>query len=171
MEPIQENFQASPQSWTSYNDEKKEVPVNKAVDETRDGCEEVELIKNKFTQNTASPFVSQSKSWDDVDHFQMPPDIQSNVVNELGFAKPSIIQSFSIPLIAKEPYDSLIAQAKNGTGKTGSFAIGSILRIDRSDPRTQVWVITHTRELCNQVFAVYQKITKGTGITVCNLAE
>lgn len=92
-------------------------------------------------------------------------------MNELGFVKPSIIQSFSIPLIAKEPYNALIAQARNGAGKTGSFSIGSTLRVDRKDPKIQVLVITHTRELCNQVYAVYEKITKGTGITIGNMAE
>jgi superfamily II DNA/RNA helicase len=29
-----------------------------------------------------------------------------------------------------EGYASLIAQSKNGSGKTGSFVIGSILRVD-----------------------------------------
>jgi superfamily II DNA/RNA helicase len=55
----------------------------------------------------------------------------------------------SIPLIASEPYHSLIAQAKNGTGKTGAFAIGSALRIERDSPETQVLVIANTRELVN----------------------
>jgi len=39
-------------------------------------------------------------------------------------------------LIASEPFHSLIAQAKNGTGKTGAFAIGTVLRIDRDSPET-----------------------------------
>ena len=66
----------------------------------------------------------------------MPEDILNNVVNELGFKKPSIIQGVSIPLITREPPTPLIAQARNGTGKTGSFAIGSVLRVDRENPAT-----------------------------------
>ena len=31
--------------------------------------------------------------------------------------------------------------------------------------------MVHTRELCNQVAAVYEKITKGTDITVANFNE
>lgn len=65
----------------------------------------------------------------------------------------------------------MIAQARNGAGKTGSFAIGSAMRVDRGNPKTQVLVITHTRELCNQVSEVYEKIIKGTEITLTNLAE
>jgi len=43
----------------------------------------------------------------------------------------------------------LIAQAKNGAGKTGSFVIGSVLRIDRAVKDTQILMVCHTRELCN----------------------
>jgi superfamily II DNA/RNA helicase len=46
-------------------------------------------------------------------------------------------------------YDHLIAQAKNGAGKSGSFTIGSLLRVDPSISKTQVIVIGHTRELVN----------------------
>jgi hypothetical protein len=58
------------------------VPVNVAPkheklieDNTKDGGTEVELIKNKYTKNIASPFVSQSKVWDDNEHWQIPEDI------------------------------------------------------------------------------------------------
>jgi len=71
-------------------------------------------------------------------------------------------------LIAEEPHKHLIAQAKNGSGKTGAFTIGSVLRVDRKNPKTQVILIVNTRELCNQIHAVYEKICKGTGITVTN---
>jgi len=44
-------------------------------------------------------------------------------------------------------YVNLIAQSKNGSGKTGAFAIGSVLRVDPKIPKTQVLVICHIREL------------------------
>ena len=104
----------------------------------------------------------------------MPDDICQNIINNLGFKKPSIIQSLAIPLIHNQnedgSYTSLIAQARNGAGKTGSFAIGSSLRVDRANPKTQILVVTHTRELCNQVWAVYDKIVKNTEITLTNMA-
>ena len=45
------------------------------------------------------------------------------------------------------------------------------MRVDRDDKKTQVFCVVHTRELCNQVCAVYEKLTKGTGITLSNFAE
>ena len=71
-------------------------------------------------------------------------------------------------MIASSPYHSLIAQAKNGSGKTGSFAIGSVMRVDRDDPAIQVICIVNVRELCNQIASVYEKIVMGTGITLLN---
>lgn len=42
------------------------------------------------------------------------------------------------------------------------------MRVDRSKQNPQVLVIAKTRELCNQIHAVYQKLVKGTGITLAN---
>jgi len=58
-------------------------------------------------------------------------------------------------------------------GKTGSFAIGSTLRVDRSLPedKCQVMVIAHTRELVNQIHGVFEKLTQGTGISLGNFND
>lgn len=74
-------------------------------------------------------------------------------------------------MIVNEPYHNLIALAPTGCGKTGAFGVGSVMRLDRTDPHIQVLVISHTRELCKQIFDVYEKIVKGTGITVINAVE
>lgn len=65
----------------------------------------------------------------------------------------------------------IIAQSKNGTGKTGAFTIGSILRIDPKNPKLQVVAIGHTREMVNQISEVYKKLTKYSDITVDNAVE
>jgi superfamily II DNA/RNA helicase len=65
----------------------------------------------------------------------------------------------------------LIAQSKNGTGKTGAFGIGSILRVDPSDQKVQLLVLAHTRELSIQIYNVYAALAKGTDIKVSNLVE
>ena len=130
--------------------------------------ETVELIKNKYTKNIANPFINKSKNWDDKDHWAIPEDLQQNILSNLGFMQPSNIQAVSIPLITNAPHHDLIAQAKNGCGKTGSFVIGSVMRVDRENPNTQVICIASTRELVNQISSVYEQLCKGTGITVAN---
>ena len=45
-----------------------------------------------------------------------------------GFEKPSLIQSKAIPVIING--HDVIAQSQSGTGKTGTFTIGTLQRID-----------------------------------------
>jgi actin-related protein len=33
---------------------------------------EIELIKNKYTKNLASPFINHVKNWDDEEYFHIP---------------------------------------------------------------------------------------------------
>lgn len=82
-----------------------------------------------------SCFINNDRDWENKDHFDIPEDIKDNLVN-MGFKKPSRIQAATIPLISSEPYKSIIVQAAAGSGKTGAFGVGSILRIDRNDPKT-----------------------------------
>lgn len=115
----------------------------------KDQQDEVELVKNKFSKNLASPFISRGKSWENEEHFQIPKDILQNIIDELGFQKPSAIQGVAVPLITSEPFHPLVAQARNGSGKTGAFTIGSTLRVNREDTTVQVLCIVNVRELCN----------------------
>lgn len=65
-----------------------------------------------------------------------------------GYEKPSDIQQQAIvPLISGR---DLLAQAQSGTGKTATFTIGGIARIDPTVNAVQMVVITPTRELAEQ---------------------
>jgi ATP-dependent RNA helicase DDX19/DBP5 len=73
-------------------------------------------------------------------------------VEELNFSKPAIIQAVAIPIILStdeetKTYQNLIAQSKNGSGKTGAFTIGSVLRVEPNILKPQVLCIVHFREL------------------------
>ena len=80
-----------------------------------------------------------------------------------GFEKPSKIQYESIPII--NTGKDLIAQAQSGTGKTGSFLIGSLNNIDETVRDTQVLIICPTHELSIQCYDVCSELTKYTKIT------
>ena len=133
--------------------------------------EDVEILQNKFTKNIVSPFINHQKAWDDEEHFKIPDDLQKGITQSLGFIKPSNIQAVSIPLIYSQfrgEHVNLIAQSKNGTGKTGAFTIGSTLRVDPKIPKTQVLCVCHVRELSSQIAEVYQKICEFSDIKVSN---
>jgi superfamily II DNA/RNA helicase len=76
----------------------------------------------------------------------------------VGFERPSSIQQRSIvPLMDGR---DMIAQSQSGTGKTGSFTIGSLNSIDLSRHETQVLVLAPTRELASQIHGVYNDLSK-----------
>ncbi|KAA0193985.1 hypothetical protein HAZT_HAZT008040, partial [Hyalella azteca] len=66
-----------------------------------------------------------------------------------GFEKPSAIQQRAI-LPCIKGYDC-IAQAQSGTGKTATFSISILQRIDPKSPNTQALILAPTRELAQQV--------------------
>ena len=130
-------------------------------------------IKPKNT----SPFVNQSKNWDNKEHFDIPEELVKGIKDHLLWDQPSRIQSVAIPYIVKQDeetkeFDNLIAQAKNGAGKTGAFVIGSLLRIDPTIKKLQVVAIGHTRELVNQTAEVYKKaVAAAPQYSICNLLD
>ena len=84
-----------------------------------------------------------------------------------GFEKPSIIQQTAIkPFLDGR---DLIAQSQSGTGKTATFAI-SVLQSLKEEQRTQALVISHTRELSNQIHTVFSNLSRYMDIKVCLLA-
>ncbi len=75
-----------------------------------------------------------------------------------GFEKPSAIQRKAIyPLINNPPVD-LIAQAQSGTGKTGTFTIGALQKVDESKDETQVIILAPTHELAQQSKTVLDEL-------------
>lgn len=70
-------------------------------------------------------------------------------VKEAGFKEPSPIQSSAIPFVL-EGLD-IVAQAQTGTGKTAAFSLPSLSKVDVDNKKTQILVITPTRELATQV--------------------
>lgn len=75
-----------------------------------------------------------------------------------GFETPSPIQQIAIrPMTAG--YD-IIAQAQSGLGKTATFCIGALSRIDINVNATQIVIVSHTREMASQILTVMDSLNK-----------
>ncbi len=70
-------------------------------------------------------------------------------VKDAGFREPSPIQKSAIPLILEG--NDIVAQAQTGTGKTAAFALPTLSKINSNSKKTEILVITPTRELATQV--------------------
>jgi translation initiation factor 4A len=81
-----------------------------------------------------------------------------------GFETPSLIQQKAIrPILGG--YD-VIAQAQSGMGKTATFCIGSLGRIDVSLNQIQTIVLAHTLELAMQIEYVFKNIGRYLDVRV-----
>jgi len=82
-------------------------------------------------------------------------DLNENLLRGIysyGFEKPSAIQQRAIkPLLDGR---DTIGQAQSGTGKTATFAIGCLQRIDYGHHDCQALILAPTRELANQIHKV-----------------
>jgi ATP-dependent RNA helicase DDX19/DBP5 len=128
-----------------------EVPVKKIAEEVG--------IKNLIDD---SYLLSTEKTWDELG---VKDNIKKGLI-EMDFISPSKVQSTTFPLIMKEPRINIIAQAKNGSGKTGAFGLGVISSIDENLNSLQAVVFAHTRELVIQIKDVLSKMAKFTNLKV-----
>jgi ATP-dependent RNA helicase DeaD len=79
----------------------------------------------------------------------------AKAVEDLGYETPTPVQSQCIPhLLAGR---DLLGQAQTGTGKTAAFALPLLSRVDPTQRRPQVLVLTPTRELALQVAEAFQR--------------
>ena len=88
------------------------------------------------------------QTWDQLD---LDPQLLRGIY-AYGFEKPSPIQQTAIKYIING--NDVIGQAQSGTGKTATFTIGALQRINISEPNIQVLILSPTRELSIQTSKV-----------------
>lgn len=93
--------------------------------------------------------------------YQFKPFLRESI-GRLGFENPTPIQKEIIPLILKGT--SAIGQAHTGTGKSHSFIIPILERVDATVDELQAVITAPTRELATQLFNELEKMTKETAI-------
>jgi translation initiation factor 4A len=105
-------------------------------------------IKEQVTTDIEHENEPLIKSWDELD---LKEDLLRGIYGN-GFEKPSDVQRRAIlPII--QGHD-IIAQAQSGSGKTGTFSIGTLQKIDVTQNCTQALIIVPTHELAKQVSSV-----------------
>lgn len=111
------------------------------------------LDKNNDENNENTNTKSEIHSWDDFEDIK--PELLRGIYS-YGFDIPSEIQKKAIlPMCSKR---DIIAQAQSGSGKTGTFTIGTLQNIDISLKKTQAIILAPTHELAKQIANVVQKI-------------
>lgn len=105
------------------------------------------------TTSSSNETIELINSWDELD---ICPELLRGIYG-YGFEKPSPIQSKAIkPIIEGR---DIIAQAQSGTGKTATFSIGALSRVDLKDASNQVLILSPTHELTKQTAKVIKSLS------------
>ncbi|KAF9112418.1 translation initiation factor eIF4A [Mortierella sp. AM989] len=91
-------------------------------------------------------------NWDEVvdnfDNMNLSPELLRGIY-AYGFERPSTIQQRAILPVIKG--HDVIAQAQSGTGKTATFSISALQKLDTSNNQCQALILAPTRELAQQI--------------------
>ncbi len=79
-----------------------------------------------------------------------------------GFERPSPIQRIAIKPIIEG--NDCVVQSHSGTGKTATFIIGALQRIDSSIKAPQVIILSNTRELAEQHLRVFRALSDNSNV-------
>jgi translation initiation factor 4A len=91
------------------------------------------------------------KETETFDEMNLPESLLRGIYS-YGFEKPSKIQQKAIvPMVEGR---DILAQAQSGTGKTGTFVIGSLTHVKTEIKKPQVLILVHTHELAEQIHNV-----------------
>ena len=116
---------------------------------------EPETITTIIEENQENSFLDEFpmvQTWDEY-------DIKSELLRGIyayGFENPSEIQKKSIMPIIKGR--DIFAQAQSGSGKTGTFSIGTLQNIDVSINTIQAIILAPTHELAKQISTVISNL-------------
>ena len=115
-------------------------------------------VQDPAPEETQVPTTTPAKSYPEVnswDEYDMDPLVLRGIYS-FGYEKPSPIQRKAIlPMIDGR---DMIAQAQSGTGKTGTFSIGTLNLVDPTQALTQAIILSPTRELTKQSANVLSSI-------------
>ncbi|MDE4908744.1 DEAD/DEAH box helicase [Methanogenium marinum] len=89
--------------------------------------------------------------------FPISPEI-IKAIEDMGFEEPTPIQAQAIPPILEGK--DVTGQAQTGTGKTAAFGIPALHIVDLASRKTQVIVLSPTRELAIQTAEEFNRLAK-----------
>ncbi|KAK7468599.1 translation initiation factor eIF4A [Stygiomarasmius scandens] len=119
--------------------------------------------------NAQNADVTIQSNWDQVidnfDDMNLDPRLLRGIY-AYGFERPSAIQQRAIIPVIKA--HDVIAQAQSGTGKTATFSVSILQRLDLSIKSTQAIILAPTRELALQINRVV--VALGDYLEVSSLA-
>ena len=120
------------------------------------------------TQNTIEETIESGfkmdleRAYEDFDKMGLRENLLRGIF-AYGFEKPSRVQQLGIVKVSSG--QDIICQSQSGTGKTATFSIGAVQRIDLDNNQTQILILAPTRELAKQIKNVISSLSNYLGVT------
>lgn len=124
----------------------------------------MQSIKDHLTQNLKKKENVPSLYSTNVDWENMVAEDFIQNIYLLEWRFPTQVQAEAIPIILSGK--NLIIESWNGTGKTGSFVVGTLSKVLPDLQSLQVISISHTKEVKDMHWEIYQKVAKNSKIVV-----
>ncbi|KAJ7107993.1 DEAD-domain-containing protein [Mycena crocata] len=109
-------------------------------------------MKGEESQIQDAPLIDTESNWDQVvdsfDGLELKPELLRGIY---AYGPSTIQQRAIVPVVKAH---DVIAQAQSGTGKTATFAISIIQRLELDVKGTQAIILAPTRELATQIHKV-----------------
>lgn len=123
-------------------------------------------ISDEMQKTNEEGFTVES-NWNETiesfDLMDLDPKLVRGIYN-YGFEKPSAIQKRAIkPIVIGH---DTIAQSQSGTGKTGTFSIAALQKLDVSNQQCQVMILSPTRELAQQTTNVLTSLAEFMNVKI-----
>jgi translation initiation factor 4A len=113
-------------------------------------------MSSSASSSSSDPVGEGLKVFTDFGDLGLSDDVLRGIYS-YGFETPSKIQRIAVKPMME--HNDILAQSQSGTGKTGTFTIGSMHHVDPKIQAPQVLVISPTRELAQQT----EKVARGIG--------
>lgn len=130
--------------------------VDKEITDNKDKKVDYKALVTKVDNRVKTKDVTDTKGHSFED-YQLKKELLKGIY-EKGYENPSPVQEEVIP-IALTGKD-IIARAKNGTGKTGSYVIPILEKMDPSKTYVQAAILVPIRELALQVSSTIRELGK-----------
>lgn len=108
------------------------------------------------SNNATSSIYKAASTFEDL-HLTKP---LLDAVYALKYTQPSKIQAQAIPIVLSAAHPNIIGQAHHGSGKTATFSLCILMRVDASRNTPQAVVVVPTRELALQVTSVIEQLAQ-----------
>ncbi|KAL3085857.1 hypothetical protein niasHT_039021 [Heterodera trifolii] len=157
---IMENSESNVGNFWSQSDEKT-VPdaetslLNKVLNDKLNKLNEGTPEVSKLQRDPNSPLYSAHT----FEELRIKPELVK-ALHMMGFVQPSKIQEAALPVLLCEPPQDIIAQSQSGTGKTATFLLAMLNRIDSNKAYPQCICVAPTFELAQQIGDVAIKMAQ-----------